>query len=125
MTKTSNVLDLEEVELEPVPESPGHIKCSVKRLTTSEAALKFSGVGYQEYDVGGYATPHSHEDREQIYYLTKGKGVMTLGDEEFEVKAGTVALIPLKMRHSLRNTGTEPLGHLLFEAWISPTGKEG
>lgn len=116
MTRKSNVLNFEEVELQPPRESSGHINCSTKALTTDEAGLKMSGIGYQEYGAGGYATPHSHEDMEQIFYFLKGKGIMTLGDEEFKVKKGTIVLIPLKTRHSLRNTGTEPLGHLIFEA---------
>ena len=119
MIKKSNVLNLEDIELRPVKGDSGHVNCSFKTLTTDEAGLKFSGVGYQEYGVGGYAVPHSHEDMEQIYYFLKGKGVMTLGEEEFEVKAGTVVLIPIKTSHSLRNTGTEPLAHLLFEARVS------
>ena len=112
MIKKSNVLNLEDIELRPVKGNSGHINCSFKTLTTD-------GVGYQEYGVGGYAVPHSHEDMEQIFYFLKGKGVMTLGEEEFEVKAGTVVLIPIKTSHSLRNTGTEPLAHLLFEARVS------
>jgi len=111
-----NVLNLEKVELLPPTDSPGHVNCSSKILTESEAGLKISGIGYQEYGVGGYATPHSHVDMEQIFYFLKGEGVITLEDEEYQVKTGTIVLIPIKMRHSLRNTSNEPLGHLIYEA---------
>lgn len=115
--KKSNVLKFEEVELISLT-GPGHIHCSFKELTPKKSGLKKSGIGYQEYYKRGYAPPHSHEYMEQIFYFLKGEGVMTLGDEEINVKAGTIVLIPLKTTHSFKNTGKEPLGHFIFEAHL-------
>lgn len=52
---------------------------------------------------------HSHAGREQVYVIVAGSGLMRVGDEEDEVQAGTVILVPPGTRHSIRNLGPEPL----------------
>ena len=41
--------------------------------------------------------------------IVRGRGVMRVGDEEREVEAGTLVLVPPRTGHSIRNTGEEPL----------------
>ena len=55
---------------------------------------------------------HRHHHSEELYYITKGEGRMTLGEEQFEVKAGdTICILP-GTAHCIKNTGTEAL-HIL------------
>lgn len=62
---------------------------------------------------GKAVTPHHHNQLEEIYYILSGRGVMTVGDEQREVAAGDAIFIPRNHRHTLENTGAEPIRLLL------------
>lgn len=62
---------------------------------------------------GQEVTPHRHQTIEEIYYIVEGRGVMTVGDEQKEVSAGDAIFIPRLHRHTLKNTGTEPIKLIL------------
>jgi len=57
--------------------------------------------------------PHHHRELEEIYYITSGRGVMTVGDESCEVVSGDAVYVPRGQKHSLANTGSEPIRLLL------------
>ena len=46
---------------------------------------------------------HLHDDLEEVYFFTKGEGKMVLGEEEFEVKAADIVLIPQGKFHRVIN----------------------
>src|SRR5262245_29356306 len=52
---------------------------------------------------------HQHRATEELYHITQGVGLMTLGDDAFEVRVGDTVAIPPGIRHRIRNLGTEPL----------------
>lgn len=52
---------------------------------------------------------HRHEKDEEYYYIISGRGVMTLDDKQFEVKAGDITAIFPGGTHGLLNNGTEDL----------------
>lgn len=56
---------------------------------------------------------HHHNQTEEIYYILSGHGSMTVGDDKREVGAGDAVYIPRGHRHSLENTGSEPIKLLL------------
>ena len=62
---------------------------------------------------GQEVTPHRHQTIEEIYYVVEGHGVMSVGDEQSEVSACDAIFIPRQHRHTLKNTGTEPIKLLL------------
>ena len=62
---------------------------------------------------GCAVTPHYHRELEEIYYITSGRGLMTVGDESREVAAGDAVYVPRGLKHSLANTGSEPIRLLL------------
>lgn len=62
---------------------------------------------------GAAVPPHHHEVLEEVYYILEGSGVMTIGNEQREVGAGDAIYIPRNNRHSLTNTGSEPMRILL------------
>lgn len=62
---------------------------------------------------GCAVTAHHHRDIEEIYYVASGRGLMTVGDETCEVNAGDSVYVPRDHRHTLRNTGSEPIKLLL------------
>ena len=56
-----------------------------------------------EFEVagGGEVDPHHHPTHE-FYYVTSGRGIMTIADEEREIAQGDLVHIPPDTVHSLR-----------------------
>lgn len=55
---------------------------------------------------------HRHRVTEEIYHVTQGSGLMTLGDEVFGISVGDSILIPPGTPHRVENNGREAL-HIL------------
>lgn len=55
--------------------------------------------------VGQQTTGHYHEGQEEIYFFMYGTGKMIVGQEEFNVQAGDIVLIPDGLFHKVFNTG--------------------
>ena len=55
---------------------------------------------------------HQHHNSEELYFITNGKGYMTLGEEQFDVIVGDTICIPPGTPHCIKNIGTEAL-HIL------------
>ena len=62
---------------------------------------------------GQAVTPHHHRQIEEIYYVLEGRGVMSVGTEQREVASGDAIFVPRDHRHTLTNTGTEPMRLIL------------
>ena len=62
---------------------------------------------------GAAVTPHHHNELEEVYYILSGRGMMTVGDERREVGAGDAVYVPRNHRHTLENTGDEPIRLIL------------
>ena len=55
--------------------------------------------------VAGETQLHRHHRSEELYHITAGQGLMTLGDEAFPVKVGdTICILP-GTAHCIKNTG--------------------
>jgi quercetin dioxygenase-like cupin family protein len=70
----------------------------MKKITDGgylELANEFEVVG------GGAVFPHTHPTHE-FYYVTSGRGVMTIEGEEAEVSQGDLIYIPPNAVHTLR-----------------------
>ena len=55
---------------------------------------------------------HRHAISEEIYHITQGNGLMTLGDQRFAVKTGDSIAISPGTPHCIENTGDQTL-HIL------------
>ncbi|HJQ70594.1 MAG TPA: cupin domain-containing protein [Blastocatellia bacterium] len=58
---------------------------------------------------GAAVAPHHHRELEEIYYILSGRGRMTVGEETSEVAEGDAVYVPRGHRHTLENTGAEPI----------------
>ena len=65
---------------------------------------------------------HKHSNEAELIFIHKGSGIFTLGDKEYEVKQGAVALVPKGVWHGLKNTGTEDID---MRFAYMPAGFEG
>ena len=52
---------------------------------------------------------HRHALSEELYHVTAGTGIMTLGDTRLRVGAGDTVLIAPGTPHRIEATGTKPL----------------
>jgi mannose-6-phosphate isomerase-like protein (cupin superfamily) len=55
---------------------------------------------------------HRHHRTEEIYHITSGSGLMTLGEDIFEVAQGDSILISPGTAHCIKALGSKPL-HIL------------
>jgi quercetin dioxygenase-like cupin family protein len=99
-------MDVRSIEDAPaIPEHNGTVpvwylvKPREMREITEGGSLEL--VNEFEVAGGGYVYPHSHPTHE-FYYVTAGRGVMTIGDEDREVRQGDLVYIPPDITHSLR-----------------------
>jgi len=63
-------------------------------------------VAEAEVPPGGVTRLHRHHRTEEIYHITEGRGIMTLGDDAFEVGVGDSICIPPGTPHRIRNIGS-------------------
>lgn len=64
-----------------------------------------------EMEPGGFQHLHSHKP-EQMYYILKGEGEMTVDNETKEVGKGDCIFFPSNSMHGLKNTGKSKLIYL-------------
>jgi len=62
--------------------------------------------------IGQITHLHRHGLSEELYHITQGVGLMTLGEEEFEVKVGDTIAIAPGTPHRIKNIGNQAL-HIL------------
>ena len=71
----------------------------------------------------GDAIPvHKHLHEDEFIFLHKGSGLLTLGDNQYPVSSGAVAIVPKGVWHGLQNNGTEILE---MRFGYTPAGFEG
>jgi quercetin dioxygenase-like cupin family protein len=93
------------VEVAPEVEHNGTVP--VWWLVKPQEMRKITDGGYlelvNEFEVagGGAVFPHTHPTHE-FYYVTSGRGIMTIEDEEAAVAQGDLVHIPPDAVHSLR-----------------------
>jgi|TARA_B110000240_G_C13490961_1_gene449583 mannose-6-phosphate isomerase-like protein (cupin superfamily) len=52
---------------------------------------------------------HLHKKSEEIYHITQGEGLMSLGDQQFLVNVGDTVCIPTNTAHKISNVGKHDL----------------
>lgn len=52
---------------------------------------------------------HKHLNSEELYHVTKGTGILTLGSETIEISTGDTVQIPPGTPHQVENTGKNTL----------------
>jgi len=72
-------------------------------------------VGYTLLYPGCTTRGHEHADREEVYYFTRGSGMMIVDGEEYPVTAGDTFYIQPGPFHTTRSTTDFPLEFL----WIT------
>jgi mannose-6-phosphate isomerase-like protein (cupin superfamily) len=95
--------------LEDSPRNHRGGQVSYLLLTEGQFGSTNLSITWVEGDPGSEQPLHDHPKSEQVYVVVRGRGLMKVGEEEQEVRAGTLVLIPPGTSHAIRNTGSEPL----------------
>jgi quercetin dioxygenase-like cupin family protein len=115
MAKKSHVVYLDDVQPEIPVTNSVHTKSKWYRLLGDNVDSERVTLSYVELEPGGHTDPHSHDNMEQAFYFTKGRGVMMVDKKEYPVGPGTAVHVPLNTIHSYRNAGRSSLFFLLIE----------
>src|SRR6266566_1783958 len=75
---------------------------------SSGTGTKSTTVVYFELEPGRHLGGHT-DSAEEILFVVSGSGEATIGDEHTAVQAGTLAVVPALVPHSVKNTGEETL----------------
>jgi mannose-6-phosphate isomerase-like protein (cupin superfamily) len=76
-----------------------HRNSSIRKQSLAEARVQS----------GARTVPHYHRQTEEIYYILRGLGQMTIDGESRSVAPGDAIAIPPGAVHTILNSGTEPL----------------
>lgn len=85
---------------------------------------EFSEIGWNCWKPNLDGPPHKHNDKDQIFYITDGIGIVKLGNKKHTVKSGCMVYVPAGIVHQTITTGDEPLCYVLFNVF-NTQGKEG
>jgi mannose-6-phosphate isomerase-like protein (cupin superfamily) len=78
-------------------------------LDRTNSAVANQSLAEATLPPGAMTAPHVHPHTEEIYYVLRGTGLMTLGAEQRAVGAGDGILIPPGTPHTIQNLGQDPL----------------
>lgn len=78
-------------------------------LAHRNSAIRAQSLAEARIEVGQATAAHHHPITEEIYFITHGKGLMTIDDESQVVVAGDAIAIPPGKIHKLINIGDEQL----------------
>jgi len=94
----------------PVHERGG--QSSYLLLAQGQFGARHLAITWVDCPPGSSQPQHQHDTQEQIYVITRGRGVMTVGDEERELEAGTLVFVPPATPHTIRNDSGEPMSYI-------------
>ncbi len=86
--------------------------------TGDEAQLVLMAIPEGE-EIGGEV----HEGHDQLLYFVAGEGRAKIGDDEMDVAAGDVSIVPSGQYHNFRNTGEGMLR--LYTTYSPPEHEPG
>ncbi|MDP4262826.1 MAG: cupin domain-containing protein [Bacteroidota bacterium] len=76
----------------------------------------------ESFKPGDSLPVHKHLNEDELIFLLKGSGLFTLGNQQYPISEGAVAMVPRGIWHGLQNTGDEDI-EIRFA--YTPSGFEG
>ena len=92
-------------------------------IKISKAKHGVEGISFcvEDHSPGRKMRIHKHLHNDELIFINKGEGTMTLDEESIPVKAGDVVFVPRDTWHGLDNTSNENL-QMVFQ--YTPAGFE-
>ena len=66
-------------------------------------------VSYLELSPGSKTIPAIHPNTEEAFYITRGRGIITVSNQSREVQKGDAIFISKNLWHQFENAGDEPM----------------
>lgn len=82
-------------------------------IDRTTSTIELCSLAEEVLPVGASVGRHHHVETEEIYYVLRGAGRMTVGAETRDVTTGDAVFIPRGATHTLQNTGIEEMTILL------------
>lgn len=107
---------LEKMAHMPWKEYPGHFGGALSKELAGPETTGSSRVDFRisRYAPMAYVQEHVHQVQEQVYYVLKGEGILTLDDTKNLMRPHDYVYVPPGVRHSFTNTGTDGLVFLVI-----------
>ncbi len=92
-------------------------------IKISKAKHGVDGISFcvEHMSPGHKMRVHKHLNNDELIFIHKGEGILTLDEQSIQVKTGDVGFVPRGTWHGLENTGKE---NLLMVFQYSPAGFE-
>ena len=92
-------------------------------IKVSKTKNNVDGISFcvEDQSPGRKMRIHKHLNNDELIFIHKGEGTLTLDEQSIQIKTGDVAFIPRGTWHGLDNTGKE---NLLMIFQYSPAGFE-
>ena len=90
-------------------------------LDRSESEL--TEIGFNKWTPNQVGPPHNHPEKDQVFFIHSGHGVVMLGNNRYNVAPGDVLYVPSGLVHQTITT-EEPLAYVLYNVFNDVT-KEG
>lgn len=101
------VVESEDMPFFPYPQGTAKIKRILDQKTAG--SKRFTGFGLLEIPPGGEFPPHTHPEREEIYYVLSGSGVILAGGNEVLANRGLTLYVSGEIPHGIVNQSDKPL----------------
>jgi mannose-6-phosphate isomerase-like protein (cupin superfamily) len=81
-------------------------------------------VAMNSWSPGLDGPPHAHEHKEQMFFVTAGRGSVKIGPETFPAQPGDLFYVPAGTRHQTINETQQRLEYFLYNGFLDEN-KEG
>lgn len=115
---TGLVVNQEEGEAIQIRDGTAIVKIKIAKIQGAESISFLS----ESFRPGDSIPVHKHLNEDELIFLHKGAGLFTLGDKQYQIKEGAVALVPRGVWHGLQNNGSE---NIEMRFAYTPSGFEG
>ena len=95
------LIDSKQIEYIPYRKGVVNIKRIIEKDTVE--MKRFTGFGLLELPPKGIFPPHTHSDREEIYHILSGSGIVVIGGEEIQATEGQTFYISGDIEHGITN----------------------
>lgn len=100
------IIRSKEFSFEPYGKGVADIK---RLMRQSSAEGRFEGLGLLRLSSNGIFPKHVHPEREEIYYVLSGSGILMIEDSEVNIMEGDAVYISGNVQHGLKNVSEKEL----------------
>jgi mannose-6-phosphate isomerase-like protein (cupin superfamily) len=108
------------LELRTIPQN--NMSSFLTRNIISHSGIRGNKIELCEYQTllsGGMVPRHRHEEKEELFYICRGKGRLTVNTKTAVISAGAAVHIPAHSWHNMVNEWGDVLEYILIQVSVS------